>query len=146
MKVSFMAGSRKQWHSSSLGLGQLTYHTKRYLSDKTIEDKCSLFLSFTTKYKIPECISYLVGGEPKKLDNQEYTANVPFSFILISHVLLFVTPWTVAYQAPLSMGFSRQGYWSGLPFPSPWYLPNQGIEPRSPAFQALYHLNHQGSP
>ena len=50
----------------------------------------------------------LGGGEPKKLDNQEYTANVPFSFILISHVLLFVTPWTVAYQAPLSMGFSRQ--------------------------------------
>ena len=41
----------------------------------------------------------------------------------LSHVLLFVTPWTVAYQAPPSMGFSRQDYWSGLPFPSPGNLP-----------------------
>ena len=45
-------------------------------------------------------------------------------------------PWTVAHQAPLSMGFSRQEYWSGLPFPSPGDLPNPGIEPRSPALQA----------
>ena len=50
-----------------------------------------------------------------------------------SHVCLFATPWTVAYRAPLSMGFSRQFYWSGLPFPSPKDLPNPGIEPRSPA-------------
>ena len=48
---------------------------------------------------------------------------------------LFATPWTVAYQAPPSMGFSRQEYWSGLPFPSPGDLPNPGIEPRSPASQ-----------
>ena len=46
------------------------------------------------------------------------------------------TPWTVARQAPLSMGFSRQEYWSGLPFPSPGDLPDPGIEPRSPALQA----------
>ena len=46
------------------------------------------------------------------------------------------TPWTIALQAPLSMGFSRQQYWSGLPFPSPGDLPNPGIEPRSPALQA----------
>ena len=45
-------------------------------------------------------------------------------------------PWTVARQAPLSTGFPRQGYWSGLPFPSPWDLPDPGIEPRSPALQA----------
>ena len=54
----------------------------------------------------------------------------------LSHVPLFVTPWTVAYQAPQSMGFSRQEYWSGLPFPSAGDLPNPGIEPRSPALQA----------
>ena len=54
---------------------------------------------------------------------------------LLSHVRLFATPWTVAYQAPLSMGFSRQEYWSGLPFPSPGDLPNPGIEPGSPALQ-----------
>ena len=45
----------------------------------------------------------------------------------------FVTPWIVAYQVPLSMGFPRQEYWSGLPFPSPGELPDPGIEPESPA-------------
>ena len=54
----------------------------------------------------------------------------------LSHVRLFVTPWTVAYQAPPSVGFSRQEYWGGLPFPSPGDLPNPGIEPGSPAVQA----------
>ena len=54
----------------------------------------------------------------------------------LSCVRLFVTPWTVAYQAPPSMGFSRQEYWIGLPFPSPGGLPNPGIEPGSPALQA----------
>ena len=49
----------------------------------------------------------------------------------LSRVGLFVTSWTVAYQVPLSMGFSRQGYWSGLPFPSPGNLPYSGIEPGS---------------
>ena len=46
-------------------------------------------------------------------------------------ILLFVTPWTVAYQAPLSMGFSRQEYWTDLPFPLPRVLPDSGIEPVS---------------
>ena len=54
----------------------------------------------------------------------------------LSRVRLFATPWTVAYQDPLSMGFSRQEYWSGLPFPPPGDLPDPGIEPRSPALQA----------
>ena len=55
---------------------------------------------------------------------------------LLSRVWLFATPWTVACQDPPSMGFSRQGYWSGLPFPSPGDLPNPGIEPRSCALHA----------
>ena len=55
----------------------------------------------------------------------------------LSRVRLFATPWTVAYQAPPSMGFFRQEYWSGLPFPSPGDLPNPGIEPMSPAVPAL---------
>ena len=50
-----------------------------------------------------------------------------------SRVWLFVTPWTVAHQAPPSMGFPRQEYWSGLPFPSPGNLPDPGIEHNSPA-------------
>ena len=47
----------------------------------------------------------------------------------LSRVRLFATPWTVTYQAPLSMGFYRQRYWSGLPFTSPGYLPDPGMEP-----------------
>ena len=54
----------------------------------------------------------------------------------LSVVQLFTTPWTVACQAPPSTGFSRQGYWSGLPFTSPGDLPDPEIEPRSPALQA----------
>ena len=55
---------------------------------------------------------------------------------MLSRFGLFATPWTVTYQAPLSMGFSRQEYWSGLPFPSPRDLPDPGIESESPALQA----------
>ena len=59
----------------------------------------------------------------------------------LSHVWLFVMPWIVAYQAPPSMGFSRQEYWSGLPFPSPEGLPDPGIEPGSlHCKQTLYCL------
>ena len=54
----------------------------------------------------------------------------------LSHVRLFVTPWTVAYQASPSMRFSRQEYWSGLLFLSPGDLPDPGIEPGSPALEA----------
>ena len=54
----------------------------------------------------------------------------------LSHARLFATPWTVPNQAPPSMGFSRQEYWSGLPFPSPRDLPDPGIKPRSPTLQA----------
>ena len=58
----------------------------------------------------------------------------------LSRVRLFATPWTVARQAPLSMGFSRQEHWSGLPFPSPGDLPNSGIEPGSPSKSTAHVL------
>ena len=66
---------------------------------------------------------------------------------LFSCVQLFATPWTVAQQASLSMGFSRQEYWRRLPFPSPGDLPDPGIKLGSPALQAdaLLSLSHQGS-
>ena len=69
---------------------------------------------------------------------QKYTESekVKVKVMSLSRVWLFVIPWTVVYQASLSMGFSRQVYWSGLPFPSPGDLPDPGIEPRSPALQA----------
>ena len=64
----------------------------------------------------------------------------------LSHVRLFATPWTVwtvAHQAPLSMAFSRQEYWSGLPFPPPGDLADLRIEPWSPSSgQILHHLSH----
>ena len=69
---------------------------------------------------------------------------------LLSHfsrVQLFVTPWIVALQAPLSVGFSWQEYWSGLPFPPPGDIPDPGIEPVSPAVQVdSLLLSHRESP
>ena len=65
---------------------------------------------------------------------------------LLCHVWLFETPWTVALQAPLSMGFPKQEYWSGLPLPFPGDLPNPGIKPVSLAFASRLSLSHQGSP
>ena len=69
--------------------------------------------------------------------------NLPMSIMLfvcaqwLSHVQVFATPWTVAHQVLLSMGFPRQEYWSGLPFPPPEDLPKPGIKPMSPAAPAL---------
>ena len=85
----------------------------------------------------------------KKCPGQFYLSLLstrPFSEVkLLSRVQLFAIPWTVAYQAPPSMEFSRQEYWSGLPFPSPGDLPDPGIKPRSPTLQAdallSYDLN-----
>ena len=71
-----------------------------------------------------------------------WCVNIFLSFIhlainkVLSFVQLFVTLWTVVCQASLSLGFSKQEYWSGLPFPSPWDLPDSGIEPGSPALEA----------
>ena len=65
---------------------------------------------------------------------------------LLSHVRLFATPWTVAYQASPSMGFFRQEYWIGLPFPSSGDPPDPGLKSGSPGLQVkLYRLSHQGS-
>ena len=57
--------------------------------------------------------------------------------LVLKSCLTFVTPWTVACQTPLAMGSSRQEYWSGLPFPPPWDLPDPGIEPMSPESPAV---------
>ena len=69
---------------------------------------------------------------------------------VFSHVQLFVTPWAVAHQVPLSMEFSRQEYWSRLPFPSPGDCPDPGIKPESHmsciGWRILYQLSHQKSP
>ena len=91
---------------------------------------------------------YIKSGEPefvvvtscvtlgKALLNLHYSnCSLKVKVKSLSCVQLFATPWTVAYQSPPSMEFSRQEYWSGLPFPSPGDLPDPGMEPGSPALQ-----------
>ena len=74
-----------------------------------------------------------------------YTLVLPVC--VLSHIRLFETPWTLARQAPLSMGISRQEYWSGLPLPSPGDLPDPGIEPASPALAGgFFTLRALGEP
>ena len=75
--------------------------------------------------------------EHNKMFNKE-AENIEDCFLgsqIACYVQLFATPWTAALQAPLSIGYSRQEYWDGLPFPSPRDLPDPGIESRSPALQ-----------
>ena len=80
------------------------------------------------------CGSETEGAEGYKILNVLWERKVKVKSL--SRVWLCVTPWTVAHQAPPSMGFSRQEYWSGVPFLSPGDLPYPEIEPRSPASQA----------
>ena len=77
---------------------------------------------------------YMVDRDQKK--GKKVILHYLWKFWSFSCVQLFAIPWTVALQAPLSMEFSRQKYWSGLPFPSPGHLPNPGIKSGSPALQA----------
>ena len=81
----------------------------------------------------------------RTLQNYAFFISIPLPRVLspswasvLSCVRLFVTSWTLAHQALLSMEFSRQKYWSGLPFPSPGDLPNPGIEPMSPALAGRF--------
>ena len=78
-------------------------------------------------------LTFTVGSRGKRQPQKEgFQGNAGGEKKWKGHVRPFATPWTVAHQAPLSMEFSRQEYWSGLPFPSPGYLPNPGIKPGSP--------------
>ena len=95
-------------------------------------------------------LGWCIPAEPKLAARDhdfspEWPLNICLTWKSLSHVQLFAIPWTVARQAPLSMGFFRQEHWSGLPFPSPGDLPDPGIESGSPALPRwiLYHLSHQ---
>ena len=90
------------------------------------------FVKFLLEKQLLKAISFL---------NSSYSSLFPFILSWsevksLSRVRIFSTPWTIAYQAPPSMRFSRQEYWSGLPFPSPGDLSDPGIEPGCPALQA----------
>ena len=69
----------------------------------------------------------------EKISERVYKRKVRVRMLVAQSCLTFVTPWTVGHQAPLSMGFPRQEYWSGLPFPSHGALPDPGLELESPA-------------
>ena len=101
-----------------------------------------IFLIFTSLFKNKETfprspLAHLTGQDCTKCSNLGQSKKWNYQYLLkkkvklFSRVWLFVTLCTVAYQATPSMGFSKQEYWSGLPFPSPGYLPDPGIEPRS---------------
>ena len=101
---------------------------------------CSIqFLSFATGPRATKQCVFSSHPEDFLASISPHILSFPFNamFKRLSHVWLFETPGTIACQAPLSMGFSRQEYWSGLPFPSPGDLPPSGIEPRSLESPAL---------
>ena len=83
--------------------------------------------------KLPSCRALRNTAANPRLCGVLSECSVKVKVKSLSRVLLFATPWTGAYLAPPPMGFSRQEYWSGVPFPSPEDLPNPGIEPRSPS-------------
>ena len=85
-------------------------------------------------YTYVDALNQLCTSQPAFSSSQMFPLLISCEVKSLSRVRLLATPWTVAYQAPPSTGFSRQEYWSGLPFPSPGNLPDPGIEPRSPAF------------
>ena len=95
------------------------------MADKCLRESSSQGLDVNLLYRI-KMKSY-VEGKPK--------GNF-FFFLVAKSSYSFVTPWTAAWQVPLSMGSPRQEYWNGLPFPSPGDLPNPEIAPTSPAWQA----------
>ena len=101
--------------------GTLSTYARGYLSISRVIQTPSLHGRYC-------CISH---SEEKARTPESERVSCP----VVSSVWLFTTPWTAAHQAPLSTGFPRQEYWSGLPFPSPGDLPHPGIEPRTPALR-----------
>ena len=116
----WLHGLYSPWNSPGQNIEVVAFPFSRASSQPRDQTQvCRIAGGFLTSWATREALWFLV-SEVKSL----------------SRVWLFLTPWTVAYQIPPSIGFSRQEYWNGLPFPSPGDLPDSGIEPRSPALQA----------
>ena len=108
-------------------------------NDHCLKLRCS-FTDSSLNCKLPEGRKLILSPKNfkymwKERSNRVWSYDKPKGKSL-GRVWLFATSWTIAHQAPPSMGLSRQEYWSGLPFPSPGALPDPGIEPRSPTLQA----------
>ena len=105
---------------------------------KTVSRHCQLFPGTAGKCKMqPQLRTTAV----VRVCDHRQEGQASYECVRAQSVRLFVTPWTIVHQAPLSMGFSRPEYWSGLPFSPPGDLPNPGIEPRSPKTQAASLLS-----
>ena len=108
---------------------------------------CTQLTEALSTWDLYSCLSMtLKNGRSSYLRRAPVTPTVGVHALLLNHVWLCATLWTVARQAPLSMGFSRKEYWSGLPFPSPGDLPSPGLEPRSSTLWVdSLPLSHKGS-
>ena len=122
--------------------------TKKHVSENKYDIKIQNQWSFFSKYLYRPQASHM--GEKISLNTLSFGNPVPLACMhaqTLSRIWLFATPWTVAHQAPLSMGFPRQKYWSGLPCLLPGYLSNPGIEPASPALAGrLFSTEPPGKP
>ena len=144
------AQTTTQLHSSHRLVKQCSKFSKPGFSNMWTMNFQMFKLEVLEKAEEPEIKLPISAGSWKKQESSRKTSYFCFidyakAFVwkwkkvkvkFLSRVRLFATPWTVAYQAPPSMRFSRQECWSGLPFRSPGDFPDPGIEPRSPALQA----------
>ena len=143
---------------SSPHLSPYTVSQANCYVDDVNEEKLQCFLEFMQLFNIISKdrrwwrYQNVLLDQTKGLFYLFLSLSMPILFIfvvvsLLSHIWLFATPWTVAHQPPLSMGISRQDYWSGLPCPPPGDLPNPGFKPTPPALQVdSLPLSHQRSP
>ena len=119
----------------------MSSHTRPHSRDKAVSS-CALKLglmqtSYAASLPVILCSITYLSAKGKRGKTSLKSPHSEVKVKSLSRIRLFATPWTGAYQAPPSMGFSRQEYRGGLPFSSPGDLPNPGIEPRSPTFQAV---------
>ena len=140
LKNYFSDTSEKKRKKKSKSLNFINVYKKEgflsYEESRKLETHFFIFVSNYVCKQSGQC-SWMVCIDRSMQFDSEVTQCVP----------LFETPWTVAYQTPLSMEFSMHEYQSVLPFPSPGYIPDPGIEPRFPhCIQMLYCLSHQGNP
>ena len=129
----------------SRAYAQSPSHIRLFGTPWTVVCQASLSMGFSRQecwnglpFPLPEDLSMSLALAGRLFTTKPPGKLLRFMYVcqLLSCVLLCKTPWTVAHQASLSMGFSTQEYWSGLPCPPPGDLPNPGIEPVSPALKA----------
>ena len=126
LQITNRSSNNTQWLINSLGHLQMSQWCNSFLF---ISHQKTSNISPSSVFSNHSPFHWSVTRTSEKLKSSERVK-------LLSHVWLFATPWTIALQTPLFMEFSKQEYWSGVPFPSTGDIPDPGIEPESPALQA----------